>query len=165
MPVVYIGIGSNIQRKKNIAMAVSRLKEHYPDLQCSSVYETRSYGFEGDQFFNLVARFYTAEQPGYVKSFLREIELQQGRPVKAEKFKPRTIDLDFLLYGDLVCDEPGLKVPREDVLLYSFVLEPLAELSPDEHYPGSEKTYLELWEDYLKNNTPVGAAKVEWLPL
>ena len=165
MPVVYLGIGRNIQRNENIALALSRLRTHYPDIECSSVYETESYGFEGDHFYNLVARFFTTETPQQVKSFLREIEFQQGRPAKAEKFKPRTIDLDFLLYGDLVSNESGMQIPREDVLLYSFVLEPIAELAPDEYYPGGDKTYKELWNGFLKNKTPVKARKMSWSPL
>ena len=164
MPVVYLGVGSNIQRKKNIALSLSSLKTRYPDLECSSVYETESYGFEGDHFYNLIARFFTTETPQQVKSFLREIELQQGRPTNAEKFKPRTIDLDFLMYGDLISDEPGMQIPRDDVLQYSFVLEPFAELAPDERYPGSNKTYRELWDDYLQNQTPVASNKIIWSP-
>lgn len=165
MPAVYLGIGSNIERKKNIQDAVSRLRERYGNIQCSSVYETQSYGFEGDQFFNLVARFETDEQPAEVKSFLRDTELQQGRPVDAQKFKPRTIDLDFLMYGDLVCDNTDFKLPREDVLTFSFVLEPLSELAPDVKYPGSDKTFSECWEDFLSQHTPVVATKIGWSPL
>lgn len=165
MPVVYLGIGSNIERKKNIQQAVSSLRKRYENFQCSSVYETQSYGFEGDPFFNLVARFETSEQPSEVKLFLRSIELQQDRPVNAQKFKPRTIDLDFLMYGDLVCDEPDYQLPREDVLTFSFVLEPLSELAPDIKYPGSDKTFSVLWQDFLSHHTPVAATKIAWSPI
>ncbi|HID80959.1 MAG TPA: 2-amino-4-hydroxy-6-hydroxymethyldihydropteridine diphosphokinase [Chromatiales bacterium] len=164
MSVVYLGIGSNIERKKNIQQALSSLRDHYGNIQCSSVYETKSYGFEGDPFYNLVARFETREQPAEVKSFLRSIELQQDRPVNAQKFKPRTIDLDFLIYGDLVCDEPDYQLPREDVLVFSFVLEPLSELAPDTKYPGSDKTFSELWQEFLSHHTPVAATKIAWSP-
>lgn len=164
MPVVYLGIGSNINRKQNISQALSTLKQHYGDIECSSVYETESYGFEGDDFYNLVARFSTNEEPADVKCFLRDLELKQGRPRNAKKYKPRTIDLDFLLYGDLVSEVPGLQLPREDILLFSFALEPLAELAPDEIYPESIHTYRELWIDFQKQKKPVKANKISWSP-
>jgi len=165
MPAVYLGIGSNIERKKNIQQAISSLRKRYGKLQCSSVYETQSYGFEGDPFFNLVARFETSEQASEVKSFLRSLELQQDRPLNAQKFKPRTIDLDFLMYGDLVCDEPDYKLPREDVLTFSFVLEPLSELAPNAKYPGSDNTFSECWQEFLSHHTQVASTKIAWSPL
>ncbi len=164
MPVVYIGVGSNIARRKNIRQAISRLQEHYGNVQCSSVYETESFGFAGDPFYNLVARFETSEEPETVKAFLRAVEIEQERPANAQKFKPRTIDLDFLLYDDLVCEEPDYQLPREDVLIYSFVLEPLAEIAPDVFYPGTEKTFRDLWKEFLASRQPVPAKKIDWSP-
>lgn len=148
---VYVGIGSNVDRERNISGGIAELQREFGDLNLSSVYESRAYGFDGDDFFNLVAAFNTGRSLREVTDVLRDIEFQYGRERGQEKYAPRTLDIDLLLYDDEVIDEGAHPLPREDVLRYSFVLRPLAEIAGDEVHPVEHKTYSELWREYTGN--------------
>jgi 2-amino-4-hydroxy-6-hydroxymethyldihydropteridine diphosphokinase len=73
------------------------------------------------------------------------------RLAAGDRMVARTLDLDLLLHGDAVVDEPGLSIPRDDILKFAFVLAPLAELAPDARHPVDGRTYTELWRDYTGN--------------
>jgi len=80
-------------------------------VQCSTVYETASVGFDGDNFYNLVVGFDTTEKPFEVVEQLREIEDHNGRVREGARFfRPRTLDLDLLLYDDLILEEGRLQL-------------------------------------------------------
>ena len=81
---------------------------------------------------------------------LREIEDANGRDRSGPKFSSRTLDLDLLLYDDLVLDENGLKLPRDEILKNAFVLWPLAEIAPGLKHPETGLTYAELWSRFDK---------------
>ncbi len=144
----YVGIGSNIDREDNIQGGLARLREEFGKLIVSAVYESRSYGFSGDNFYNLVAGFDTDLPVSSVAERLREIEYEFGRQRSQEKFSSRTLDIDLLLYGDLVCNDENLVLPREDVLKYSFVLCPLADIAAAELHPVTGTSYAKHWEEY-----------------
>ncbi len=150
MTQVFTGIGSNVNRDSNITGGVKALEAEFGELLISSVYETIPYGFDGDNFYNLVVGFRTNEDVGNVTAKLRVIEYEFGRSRKQERFSSRTLDIDLLLYGDLVQDEENLRIPREDILNYSFVLCPLAEIAPDLDHPVENKSYQQLWQEFDK---------------
>ena len=102
MPRVHIGIGSNVDRENSIRGAVRKLAVHYDPLTLSPVYESKARGFEGDNFYNLVAGFDTAEPIERIKETLARIELRFGRSRRENRFSARTLDLDLLLYDDIV---------------------------------------------------------------
>ena len=81
---------------------------------------------------------------------LHRIEEDYGRERSGPKFSSRTLDLDLLLYDDLVLDESGLQIPRDEILQRAFVLWPLAELAPDLKHPVNGKSYAQLWLDFDK---------------
>ncbi len=155
MARVYVSIGSNIEREHNVRSAIDMLGEHYRNLQQSRVYETEAVGFEGDHFYNLVVAFDAEETPQQVADYMHEVEDAHGRVRGGEKFAPRTLDLDLLLYDDLVLDEGKLQLPRDEIDKYAFVLRPLAEMVPDLRHPVSGKSYAELWAAFDADSQPL----------
>lgn len=162
MARVYISVGSNIDRHINICAGLNALKQRYGKLQLSSVYETKAVGFDGDPFFNLVVALDTGESPQAINRFLKAVEDMQERKRQQEKFSPRTLDMDLLLYGDKQMDQPGLKIPHEDIFKYAFVLEPLAEIAPEIIYPGETKTFAKLWRNYKAEKQFSNANIIDW---
>jgi len=148
MARIYVSIGSNIEREPNIRAAVRALRGHFGALTLSSVYENKPIGFEGENFYNLVAAFDTNEQPESVNSVLHDIERRLGRRRGPSRFSSRTIDLDLLLYGDLVRHDADWRVPRPEIAEYACVLRPLAELAPDDHNPLSGESFAQMWAKF-----------------
>lgn len=151
MARVYVSIGSNIEKEKNIPSSLKALQAHYGPLDISNIYESKAIGFEGDDFHNLVIGFDTKESPLEISQKLKEIETSHDRTRGKEQFESRTLDLDQLLYGDLVMKMDGVNVPHPDILRYNFVLRPLAELAGDVLHPEEDQTINELWNKQLKN--------------
>ncbi len=142
---VYVSAGSNIDPERHLRMACRSLAEQFGPLSLSSVYRTTAVGFDGDDFLNLIVSFSTGLDVHAVKACLDEIEARAGRGPAADSFAPRTLDLDLLLYGSEVLDEPAVRVPRTDILDYAFVLAPMVELAPDLRHPVDGRTMHELW--------------------
>jgi 2-amino-4-hydroxy-6-hydroxymethyldihydropteridine diphosphokinase len=145
VPEVYVAAGSNVAPERNLARAVAELACEFPGARFSPWYRNRAVGFEGDDFINLVAGFDTELPVRQVLAQLHAIEARCGRPRAAPRWAPRSIDLDVLLYGDLVCDEPGLQLPRPDLLKRAYMLGPLAVLAPQVVHPTAHRTIAELW--------------------
>ena len=131
MATVYVGLGSNIDAEANLHLGIRELRNRYGELQLSAVYRSEAVGFDGPDFLNLVVGCSTDSGPGDVQEQIEAIHRMAGRERSQEKFASRPLDIDLLLYDDLVIDQPPLRLPRSDVLEYSFVLRPLAELAPD----------------------------------
>jgi len=155
MARVYVSIGSNIEREQNIRAAVQALRKCFDALALSSVYENRPIGFEGENFYNLVAAFDTDESPEAVTAILHGIEQRFGRKRESSRFCSRTIDLDLLLYGDLVRHDTELRVPRPEITEYACVLRPLAELAPELTHPETGLSYAEMWKSFNNRTQPL----------
>lgn len=143
---VYVGVGSNIEREKNICGGLAALARRYGALTLSPVYQARAIGFAGDDFFNLVAAFDTDKTVAELENDLCQIELEHGRRREEDRFAARTLDLDLLLYGDLVSDQH--RVPRADITKYAFVLKPLFDLAPDLVHPQTGRRIAEIWQAF-----------------
>jgi 2-amino-4-hydroxy-6-hydroxymethyldihydropteridine diphosphokinase len=154
MPVAYIGLGSNMGDKiANIKKAIEELGEIQGSkvLAVSSFYKTEPVGdIEQDWFVNAAAKIETGLSPGEILTALLNIERGLGR-VRDVRWGPRTIDLDILLYNNLVLDEEGLAIPHPFMHERRFVLAPLAEIAPDEIHPGLKKSIRELLEGVHDN--------------
>lgn len=155
MATVYVGLGSNIDPEANLHVGVRELRARYGELQLSAVYRSRAVGFEGEDFLNLVASFETDSSPGAVCEEIELIHTLAGRDRNDGKWASRSLDIDLLLYDDLVVDERPVRIPRNDVLKYSFVLRPLAELAPDFRHPVTGRTLREHWQEFDAASHPL----------
>jgi 2-amino-4-hydroxy-6-hydroxymethyldihydropteridine diphosphokinase len=152
MTRVYVSIGSNIERETYIALGLNSLEQVFGSLTVSSYYESEPVGFNGDVFYNLVVGFETDLDVDTVAKKLREIEVTHGRTPDSKKFSSRKLDLDLILYGDLIRDDGSIQLPRSDIERYAFVLEPLAEIAPTLEHPILNITYADLWEQMPKDS-------------
>lgn len=148
MARVYVSIGSNVDRRKNICACLQDLRQQFGDIHTSAVYENEAVGFSGDNFFNLVAAFDTQRDVSELGPIFRHIESAHGRVRGGEKFSSRTLDVDLLLYDDLILKQQGLDVPRDEITRYAFVLRPLAELAPDLIHPELKQSMWILWQAF-----------------
>jgi 2-amino-4-hydroxy-6-hydroxymethyldihydropteridine diphosphokinase len=155
MPLVHVAVGSNVDPERNLAIAAAELDRRLGPLRMSPWYRNEAVGFEGADFINFVVGFETQKPLARVIEELREIEAQCGRPRNAPKWAPRTMDLDILLYGDRVCEEPGLILPRPDLLKRPYMLGPLADIAPDLVHPTSGATIGELWQRFDRAAHPL----------
>ena len=149
--LVFVGIGSNQQRETRIRQAVAALAERFGPLRLSPVYDSPAFGFEGSDFLNLVAAFETGLGIAEVVDEFHAIEDRLGRDRSLPKFASRPIDLDILLYGNLVTNTDKFHVPRREILEHPFVLKPLQDLAPDARHPETGETYRELWRRMAPN--------------
>lgn len=163
MPTAYISIGSNIERDKNIPSSLTALAQCFGPLMVSSVYESEPVGFTGEVFYNLVVGVESDWEVKSIAKQLRQIEKEHGRTREAQKFSARTLDLDLILYGDLIVSDGRLQIPRDEIERYAFVLEPLAEIAPDLQHPISGKAYSALWQAFDKTGLSQKRVKPAWL--
>jgi 2-amino-4-hydroxy-6-hydroxymethyldihydropteridine diphosphokinase len=140
----FISLGSNLgDRERQLRQAVGRLRRE-PGVKVrtvSRIRETEPEGVQGQpRFLNAVAELETDLDPQRLMARLLQIEAEFGRERQADapRWAPRTLDLDLLLYGDLVVESESVRVPHPRMCERRFVLEPLADLVPDLVIPGAE---------------------------
>ncbi|MCJ7814652.1 MAG: 2-amino-4-hydroxy-6-hydroxymethyldihydropteridine diphosphokinase [Xanthomonadales bacterium] len=153
MSTAYLGLGSNIDARKNIATGITGLREKFGRVDLSPIYQTPAFGFEGEDFINLAARIETEMSPLELKEFLHALEDLHQRNRDAPKFSDRTLDIDILLYDDLYLISPALTLPRGEILSAAHVLKPLADLAPDLLHPVCCQTISELWSAFPQQTT------------
>jgi 2-amino-4-hydroxy-6-hydroxymethyldihydropteridine diphosphokinase len=139
MERVYIGLGSNLaeplQQLRAALSAIARIPQSSLQAQ-SSFYVSDPLGpADQPRYVNAVAALDTALEPWQLLDALQRIEQEQGRVRKAERWGPRTLDLDILLFGERLLDDERLTVPHYHMHARPFVLYPLAELAPELQLP------------------------------
>jgi 2-amino-4-hydroxy-6-hydroxymethyldihydropteridine diphosphokinase len=131
---VFLGMGSNLGERRENLLAALRMLDAMEDirvLEVSSVYETEPWGvLEQPDFLNLVALVSTSRDPRGMLAACRDVEDELGR-VRGERWGPRIIDVDILLFDDLQLEEKDLIIPHPRMLEREFVMVPLLELQPD----------------------------------
>jgi 2-amino-4-hydroxy-6-hydroxymethyldihydropteridine diphosphokinase len=155
LPEVYVAAGSNVEPVAHLQRALAMLRARYPGLRRSRAWRNPAVGFEGDDFVNLVVSFSTEESPQRVLQRLREVEAACGRARAAPRWAPRSMDLDILLYGSEVRGEPGLVLPRPDLVRRGYMLGPAAEVAPEVVHPTLGITLAELWRAFPRSDHPL----------
>ncbi len=142
----FIGIGSNIEPRTDYLHAAVEALADTPNVTIQAVSEIRETAPVGPicnqpAYLNAAVELETVMQPHDLLVALLDIERAHGRNRDDEtRWGPRTLDLDLLLYGDLVLDEPGLQIPHPRLAERRFVLEPLSDLAPDLVVPGTDES-------------------------
>ncbi len=153
----YLGLGSNVgDRRDRLDAAVAMLRDT-PDLKViavSSILETEPWGpVKQGNFLNAAVKLRTTLAPSALLETCLQIERAQGRDrAEAERWGPRTLDLDVLLYGDDIVNVRGLRIPHPRLHERAFVLKPLAEIAGSVWHPELEMSIQDLW---ARLETPV----------
>jgi 2-amino-4-hydroxy-6-hydroxymethyldihydropteridine diphosphokinase len=153
--LAYISGGSNVEPERHIALAAHELKRSFPGTRFSRCYRNRAVGFDGPDFINFAAELPVKGDASSLRAELQRIEALCGREPGAPRWAPRSMDLDLLLYGDTVFSQPGLVVPRPDLLRRAFMLGPLAELAPALVHPVELKRLDSLWHSFDRAAHPL----------
>ncbi|CAM6533470.1 2-amino-4-hydroxy-6-hydroxymethyldihydropteridine diphosphokinase [Klebsiella aerogenes] len=139
MTLVYIAIGSNLASPLEQVNAAIRALADIPDsrvVSVSSLYRTPPLGPQDQpDYLNAAVALETSLAPEALLDHTQRIELQQGRVRKAERWGPRTLDLDIMLFGDAIINSERLTVPHYDMKNRGFMLWPLFEIAPQLHFP------------------------------
>jgi 2-amino-4-hydroxy-6-hydroxymethyldihydropteridine diphosphokinase len=156
MPIAYIGLGANLpssagQPETTLAAAAKCLAEFGPIVSRSSLYSTEPVGFaDQPRFLNAVVALDTSRQPRQLLDALLATEHEFGRDRSLGVANgPRTLDLDILLYGNLILSEPGLEIPHPRLAQRAFVLIPLGEIAPDAVEPRSGRAVSQLLQSLI----------------
>ncbi len=158
---IYISVGSNVERDKHTRAGLTALANEFGTLDLSNVYESEAVGFSGSHFYNLVVGAHTTKSVKNVCDTLKRIERENGRVRGEKKFAPRTLDLDLLLYDDLVTSD-GVELPRGEITYNAFVLLPLNEIATRYLHPTANKTIGELWQSYDKTKQKLWKIDFNW---
>jgi len=152
---VYAGLGSNVDKDKNIPAGLNSLDIHFSPLVISTVYESEPLGFDGDNFYNLVVGFDTDLPALEVVRIFKSIESSSGRMPSSQDVSAKTIshtlDIDLLLFGDLIQHDDQIDVPRNDIRQYPFVICPLAEIAGDFKHPETGLSLADMWQSFDKD--------------
>lgn len=165
MPQIYISLGSNIKREHYVTQGLHALAKAFnipfEQLTLSSLFESDAVGFNGANFYNMVVGLSCEQSIEEVANILRSVEYAHGRDLNAQKFSPRTLDLDLLLYDDLVLEIP-VQIPRDEITKNAFVLWPLSEVAPELSHPVLNETYQELWQNYNQASQKISIVANCW---
>lgn len=145
MSTAFLGLGSNVDARRHIRLAVHALIREFHDAQVSPIYSSKAVGFDGENFINLVVRIETELKPMELRHYLRTLEDRHGRDRDVPKWSDRTLDIDILLFDDLVIENEKLILPRPEILHFAHVLKPLADIAAEMKHPLEGLSYRELW--------------------
>lgn len=151
----WLSLGSNLEPEAHLRAALTELRTRFGDIVVSPIYRFRAIGFAGPDFLNLAVGIDADLDPIALNDWLHALEDRHGRRRDVPRFSSRTLDIDIVLYGDLVMAGPQhLELPRPE-LKHAFVLKPLAEIAPDVVHPVLHKTLAQLWRAHPEHDAPM----------
>lgn len=148
MSEAFVAIGSNVEPEEHLRGAAQALRQRFAGVRFSACYRNPAVGFDGGDFLNAVVALQTSLSIPALVVELRAIERLCGRGPQDPKWGPRAIDLDLLLYDEVVCSGAGYTLPRPDLTRRAYMLGPLAQLAPERVYPPAGPTIAELWAGF-----------------
>lgn len=161
MADTFVAAGSNVRPRESLRQALVLLGREFPGLRASRAFSNAAVGFEGDDFINLVVAFDAPRGTESLIETLKAVERACGREPGAQKWGPRTLDLDLLLHGNRVGRFAGKSLPHPDLLTRSWVLGPLAELAPRVLHPVAGETIESLWRRFDQGAHPLSPVSLE----
>ena len=151
----YLSLGSNIDAERWLAAAVAELRARFGQIDVSPVYRSAAVGFDGPDFLNLAVAIDSDLTPEALNDWLHALEDRHGRIRGGARYGSRTLDVDIVLFDDLVLSGKGhLKLPRGE-LRHAFVLKPMADIAPSVRHPVDGRTMAELWAAFPKESEPL----------
>jgi 2-amino-4-hydroxy-6-hydroxymethyldihydropteridine diphosphokinase len=155
MARVYLSLGSNVEPVRYLNAALDALRERFGALDVSPAYRSAAVGFDGADFINLAVGMHTDLPPDALNDWLHALEDRHGRRRDVPRYADRTLDIDIVLYDDLVTQGPGhLDIPRKE-LKHAFVLKPIADIAPQLRHPVSGRTMAQLWAAFPVESEPL----------
>ncbi|RDS80241.1 2-amino-4-hydroxy-6-hydroxymethyldihydropteridine diphosphokinase [Dyella monticola] len=155
MARVYLSLGSNQEPHRYLRAALDELRARFGSIDISPAYRSAAVGFDGADFVNLAVGLDTDLAPMALNDWLHALEDRHGRRRDVPRYADRTLDVDIVLYDDLVTQGPGhLDIPRKE-LRHAFVLKPVADIAPELRHPVSQHTMAELWAGFPVLSEPL----------
>ncbi|MHA6205012.1 2-amino-4-hydroxy-6-hydroxymethyldihydropteridine diphosphokinase [Dyella soli] len=155
MARAYLSLGSNVEPVRHLRAALDELRATFGALAVSPAYRSKSVGFDGADFVNLAVGLDTGLSPEALNDWLHALEDRHGRRRDVPRFSDRTLDVDIVLFDDLVRQGEGhLDIPRKE-LRHAFVLRPMADIAPSVAHPLSGRTMAELWAAFPADSEPL----------
>ena len=160
MARVYLSLGSNQEPHRYLRAALDELRARFGDIKVSPAYRSAAVGFDGADFINLAVGLDTDLTPHALNDWLHALEDRYGRRRDVPRYADRTLDVDIVLYDDLVTQGPGhLDIPRKE-LKHAFVLKPIADIAPDLRHPVSGRSMAELWAAFPVESEPLTIERI-----
>ncbi|RUR26767.1 2-amino-4-hydroxy-6-hydroxymethyldihydropteridine diphosphokinase [Vreelandella andesensis] len=163
MSLVTLSLGSNIDPDTHIRLCLDALEDTFGPLQISRIFESEPVGFNDHRnFYNLVVAFDSDWSVGELQAWSKQLEIAHGRTPDMAKCSPRALDIDLLTVGNICGIIDSVTLPREEITLNAFVLQPLAELLPDQHHPTHGLSYAALWQHFNMGSQRLWAIDFYW---
>jgi 2-amino-4-hydroxy-6-hydroxymethyldihydropteridine diphosphokinase len=142
----YLSLGSNIQPELHLLQAIQTLRSSFEDVRVSPIYRTPAVGFEGADFLNAALALQTDLDPAALNCWLHDLEHKHGRTRDGSRWSSRTLDIDIVLYDQLIMDgAQNLQIPRKELIEQAFVLKPMVDIAPDLIHPVLGQSLQQLW--------------------